>query len=96
MTPLQRPNVEFAKLVELRDKLVGDFIAKLREVIPLDEFSETQARNIAEYEVERLITERVYEAHLRNEAKRAQEEVDNAVDRLIAERKATGNGDQMV
>lgn len=58
----------------LRDKLENEFIAQLKSVIPLDAFAETQARNIARYEFERIITERIYEIHLRNETKRIQDE----------------------
>lgn len=71
---MERPKVDLEKLIALREKLVGEFIATLKGVIPIDEFAETQARNIAEYEFERIITERIYEIHLRNEAKRIQDE----------------------
>lgn len=71
---MKRPKVDINALIEMRERLLEQFIGKLREVIPLDEFAEAQARNIAEYEFERIITERIYEIHLRNETKRIQDE----------------------
>ena len=71
---MKPPKVNVQELVELREKLVSEFVGKLKEVIDLDSFAESQARNIAEFEFERIITERIYEIHLRNETKRIQEE----------------------
>lgn len=71
---MKPPKVNVVALEELRDKLEEEFIARLKEVIDLDGFAEVQARNIVRFEFERIITERVYEIHLRNETKRIQEE----------------------
>lgn len=71
---MKPPKVDLEKLIALREKLVGEFIDELKSVIQIDNFAESHARNIAEYEFERIITERIYEIHLRNETKRIQEE----------------------